>query len=71
MYLIRNRLTDEIFVLDSTQSALKKAIKENRKDKEHPSFDLLKVPNKTGSKCKVLAQLVRDFGKEELYWKYF
>jgi len=70
MYLIRNRLTNEIFFFDSTQSALKKAIEENQKDEEHPSFDLLKVPNKAGSKCKVLAQLVRDFGEEKLYWKY-
>ena len=70
MYLIRNCLTNEVFVFDSTQSALKKAIEENHKNEEHPSFDLLKVPNKTGSKCKVFAQLVRDFGQDQLYWKY-
>ncbi len=70
MYLIRNRLTDEIFVFDSTQAALKKAIEENRKSEEPASFDLLKVPNKSGTKCKVIAQLVRDFGEDQLYWRY-
>jgi hypothetical protein len=71
MFLIRNRLTDEIFVFDTTQSALKKAIEENKKDEDHPSFHLYKVPNTSGKKCKLLAELVRDFGQEQLYWKYY
>ena len=65
--LIRNRMTNEIFLLDNVDEALKLATKENLKDDEHPSFHLYSA-NKNG-KCKLVAELIRNFGHSELYWK--
>lgn len=65
--IVRNRITNDVFLLDNVDEALKVAIKENLKDEEHPSFHLY-TANKNG-KCKLVAELIRDFGHSELYWK--
>jgi hypothetical protein len=65
--IIRNRMTNEIYLLKTTDEALKVATKENLKNQEHPSFHLYSADK--NSKCKLVAELVRDFGHSELYWK--
>jgi len=65
--LIINKMTTEVYILDDIDKALELATKENLKNEDHPSFDLYSA-NKNG-KCKLVAELVRDFGHSELYWK--
>lgn len=65
--LIRNRMTNDVFLLETVDEALKVAIKENLKNEEHPSFHLYSA-DKNG-KCKLIAELIRNFGHSELYWK--
>jgi NifB/MoaA-like Fe-S oxidoreductase len=65
--LIRNRMTNDVFLLDNVDEALIVATKENLKDEEHSSFHLYSA-DKNG-KCKLVAELVRNFGHSELYWK--
>ena len=65
--LIRNRMTNDVFLFNNVDEALKVATKENLKDEDHPSFHLYSA-NKNG-KCKLVAELIRDFGHSELYWK--
>lgn len=69
-YLIRNLITDEVFCFKDLEEATQKAIAENHKNKEHPSFylyDLFKVCE--DGRLIPSARLHRDFGKEELFWK--
>lgn len=68
-YIIKNRITTDIFLLENIVEALKVATDENKKDENHPSFYLY-IANKYG-KCELLAELVRNFGNSELYWKYY
>ena len=69
--LIRNRLTEELFLLTDVNSALEEAVKINESSDEHPSFYLY-APEKTSEttqKCQLIAELHRDFGKDDLYWR--
>jgi ribosomal protein L37AE/L43A len=65
--IIKNKITNEIYLLETTDEGLKVATKENLKNDEHHSFYLYSA-DKNG-KCKLVAELVRDFGKSDLYWK--
>ena len=60
-------MTNDVFLLETVDDALKVAIKENLKTEEHPSFHLYSA-DKNG-KCKLIAELIRNFGHSELYWK--
>ena len=67
--VILNKMTDEMFICKNSDDALKKAIAENLKDEEHPSFYLYDINVK--NKCKLIAKLHRDFGDDNLYWRTF
>ncbi len=60
-------MTQAIFLLENIDKALELAKQENLKDEDHPSFYLYDAHE--NGKCKLVAELVRDFGHSELYFK--
>ena len=65
--LIQNKMTLELYLVDNVNIALREAIRMNRNDRSSPSFYL--YDSETQFKCNLVAELCREIGSDNLYWK--
>ena len=61
IWIIRNQMTDEVYCYFSREEATDAALKKNKANGDHPSFDLWHF---NGKRTKYMGYLYRKFGED-------